>query len=536
MTGPFSLPELSRSHPPAFTTSLGCREWLSHLALANPTQAQGELLTQLNLLNRFELPMLERLRILDGLRESLQFVQEECAKRFAGRPLPLAPAEHAAFESNRLMLESFATGYLHCLQALLGGEQPDASGHASLIAERAMVALMGCQLDHYRAGLAIPAGFWRDLHRTYAAAERLGVAPEPVPDPQFDRQPVSPQAVFACSMLLHNSSPYELSARQLAIALRWLRHWSPISRVLNSPPTPMRLPAIGTDIAGAEPARHNVPDSPTTRWVEVEPLAGKLKRRISGLQQGVAPESLNLGDDCKQPACEQLLRHVYEHCCKGGVGRSQPRRGGQGDCRIAVGADAVYYYVAGEPFRQPLTSTSASKQQIDEIATFGRVSTRHEDKFSEQQGFTRETWQVIDESAGGLQLARAQSTPGSRIARGGLLAVAVPGTQGFMLAMVRWAMLAADGAVRAGVRVIPGAPVCITVRPAGLPFVKDKWRPAFLLPAIPSLQVNRTAIVQASWFRPERIIDLHAGPIRAMRLTHLVERGADFERVEFEPA
>ena len=87
----FDLPPTGTEQSPAFLTAITCQDWLATVPLANAVQAQSMLMRQLALLHRFTLPPSDRFTILEALRGPLGDVQDDAAKKFAGKPLPLAP-------------------------------------------------------------------------------------------------------------------------------------------------------------------------------------------------------------------------------------------------------------------------------------------------------------------------------------------------------------------------------------------------------------------------------------------------------------
>src|ERR1700694_2673552 len=89
------LPELSPGAAPEFVDAASCKAWLEHVPLANVGVAQQQLLGQVLEFNRFPISAANRLSVMEGLREAVNFVQVEQAKRFTNRPLPLAEAEAA---------------------------------------------------------------------------------------------------------------------------------------------------------------------------------------------------------------------------------------------------------------------------------------------------------------------------------------------------------------------------------------------------------------------------------------------------------
>ena len=82
-------------------------------------------------------------------------------------------------------------------------------------------------------------------------------------------------------------------------------------------------------------------------------------------------------------------------------------------------------------------------------------------------------------------------------------------------------------------RLWPGAPKTIALRPQSSAFAEDPPLPALLLLETP--EDKAALILPPRTFSPSRgLRSLDAGPERKFRLTRLLQRGADFERVAFE--
>jgi len=531
---PFKLPATGHDQPPAFVHARGCSEWLAAQPLANAAQSQAQLLRQLNLLNRHALVPGERLKILELLRDPIAYAQSESARKFAGRPLPLAPPEQAGLDANRALWQALQTGYLHCLAACLDGHG-ELRPHAALIAQRVIAALRAELLDIYRAPLDPPAQLWQLLHQVFVSAEGLDALAHPVNDSLQTRHPsTSVAAVYAQTLLLHRASPYELTARQLAMVERWLHRWGGKTAVLRAPPVEPRVPPMVVDVATDRPEAAAGAAGATLRWLDLSEFSRSIKRRIAHLQKGESPASLGLGEDCVQPGCELLLRQLYQQWFKGGAARLHQRRAGGGSCRLITGVDAIHYYISGKIFRQPGQGDAMSKSQADEIATFGRVATRHEEDYSQMHGYMIEQWRVLDESATGFRLARPVGQAGGRIGGGQLVAVMPEGGRAFVLAVARWSRITAEAELQAGIQALPGQPQCVALRGTGITAVNEKYRPGFVLPALPALHEPETVIVPAGWFRAGRIIELYDRNSRQIRLVQQIDRGSDFERCAFD--
>src|SRR5256885_7913781 len=171
------MPELSPSAAPEFVDAASCKAWLEHVPLANVGVAQQQLLGQLVQLNRFPISAANRLAVMESLREAVNFVQIEQARRFTNRALPLAEAEAAVFRDTDALWAQMRLSYLRCLDSA-------ASGDAALRAQAALICqrLLACaglrMFHHYRAYCEIPAEDWRGplkrLARTYGAESSRG--------------------------------------------------------------------------------------------------------------------------------------------------------------------------------------------------------------------------------------------------------------------------------------------------------------------------------------------------------------------------
>jgi len=209
------LPELSASAAPEFSDAATCKAWLENVPLANVAAAQGELLYQLREFNRFPTAAAPRLAVMESLREAVNFVQIEQAKRFTNRALPMAQAEAEIFETTVSLWEQMQLGYARCLDAALNGDAGTRS-QGALICQR-VLAYNGLKMfHHYRAYRQVPGIEWRALHEAYAYAEKLRVADTAVKDlMNRDVHDSSPRIAYARAILVGMANPNELGQRPL---------------------------------------------------------------------------------------------------------------------------------------------------------------------------------------------------------------------------------------------------------------------------------------------------------------------------------
>jgi hypothetical protein len=533
------LPELSESASPEFSDAATCKAWLENVPLANVAAAQAELTSQLEEFNRFPGAAAPRLAVMEALREAVNFVQIEQAKRFTNRALPMAQAEAAVFETTVALWDQMRVGYERCLAAALDRDAGTRS-QAALICQR-LLAYLGLKMFHHsRAYREVPPADWQALHRNFAAAESLDVAEDAVKDfLNRDIPDTSPRTAYARAVLMGMCNPNELSQRQLTFVAYLLERWASKLEVGTQPADDSEAisPLIADLASDACPQRAaDAPAAGEPRYLDTRKLAKSLRNRVALLRRGESPAKLALGEDCVQPSCEQLLIYLYRQWCQPRQPRASDRRAAGAKVEACAEMPAIHYYVSGRVFRPPAEQAELTQKQREEIATFGRVSTRDADDYSDAQGYVFEQWELEDESAQGMRIVRRAGRAGKRLSHGQLIGVRLVDGKQFMLGQVRWLMSAASGDLHAGVKLLAGLPSPLAVRATGLNVQQVTWSPALALSAVAALSAPPSLVLPSGWFKPKRVIELHGERASKARLTEVLDRGIDFERVAYEAA
>jgi len=531
-----SLPGLAADAAPEFTDPQTCKDWLANVPLANVGEAQRLLLDQVGEFNRLATKAANRLAVLEAVREAVNFVQIEQAKRFTNRAQPMIDAETAVFDDTIGLWEQMRTGYLRCLEASVAGEF-GMRAHAALICQRAL-AYSGLKMfHHYRAYRQVPGREWQGLHQVYAKAEALEVAEEKVTDYlNRDIHDTSPRIAYMRATLLGMANPNELAQRQLTFLAYLLERWAEKVEVATQAPDECDTPPLIADLDSERCPERGAGEAKDPRYLVVKRLSKSLRNRIALLRKGESPAKLALGEDCAQPACEQLMVFLYRQWCHPRAPRAAERKRVTDVAQACNDTAAIHYYISGHVFRQPGENKELTGKQRDEIATFGRVSTRDEDDYSVVHGFLLEHWQLEDESMQGLKMVRRAGNAGRRYAHGQLVGVRTADSKNYMLGQVRWLMSAENGDVYMGLKLLAGLPAATAVRPTGLNAAKEKYVQALSLTAVPALNAPPALVLPTGWYKPRRVIEVYLqAPIR-VQLTELVERGSDFERVLYEAA
>ena len=531
------LPELVAHASPEFIDEPACKAWLENVPLANVATAQRQLFEQVREFNRFPTKALVRLGVIETLRDAVNFVQIEQAKRFTNRALPMVDAEARIFEETIALWEEMRVGYMRCLEPVAEGE-PGLRGQAALVAQRALAYIGLKMFHHYRAYRQVPGRDWRLLHEAYAQAEVLGVADEPVKDYlNRDVHDTSPRIAYIRAVMMGACNPNELAQRQLTFVAFLLERWAEKVDISRRPIQEEDLAPMVIDLMSDRTAERSEDEDARVeepRYLGTQRLAKSLRNRIGLLRKGESPAKLALGEDCVQPSCEQLLVFLYRQWCQARPGRGQERRRIADAALACQGLPAIHYFICGRAFRQPGAQRELSQKQRQEIATFGRIRTSHEDDYGVAQGFALEQWRLENDSAQGLRMVRAATESGKRYSHGQLVSVRPVDSTNFMLGQVRWLMTADNGDLHAGVRLLPGLPAETAVRATGLNAIDAQYVQALSLTAVPALDAPPTLVLPSGWYKPKRVVEVYVDSAVRVRLTELIERGSDFERVAYE--
>jgi hypothetical protein len=274
------------------------------------------------------------------------------------------------------------------------------------------------------------------------------------------------------------------------------------------------------------------------RWFDVAELRASIKKRLVKLAEGAPPGELGLGSDCVMPGCAIVLEHAYQRWCKGVPLRKFERRPASGLCNLMGGVDIIHYQLSGKPFEQP--GAALSSRQHDEIALFGQLATHHVPAFAKEAGFMVEEWRLleewsqVDESATGLHVTRSLNQPGSRFGSGQLVAARLGQSKQFLLGWIRWVHVDAANTLHAGAHMFPGAPQVAAVRNRSSALNAEKFRPAFLLPAVPALKLPSRIILPPGMFRADLVVEVFTASLSRCSLLRLLERGSDFECAAYQ--
>ena len=528
------LPILTEDHKPRISDLKACKQWLAGLHLTNVQAAHIEISQQMQLFNQYNMPLRERLKIVELLRETIVYIQAGMAKRYEGKPVPFGAAEQQAWDSVCRLWQALTLSYQYCLQGCLEGDA-GVSEHVTLITQRCLRCTGLLMLEYYRAYRQVEEKLWQQLHSLYAYAESRGYAQTPVKDSLNTlAESSSCAAVYVQATLINLANPYQFSFRQLNLLDRWLDKWGARVAVNATRANSSEQVEVAVDLSGA--ANSTIAQTDSLRYLDMRRLSDGLRKRIQFLRKGGAPADLDIGKGCAQPDCEKFLALLHKQWCEMPSGRICQRRPSESAAQVSFGMPAMHFFINGKkPFEQADKSAGLDWKAVQELQMFGHLSEKTVDLRAEKLGFALETWQIQDESALGYCLTRP--VQGSdRISHHQILAFRPDDTSRFVLGIVCWLTLTDAGELVLGVRVLPGAPVAIGVKPAGANQAgQSKLVPALMLPKVAALKTEPSLIIPVGWFQPGKVLEVQVPAAQQVKLQALLDKGSDYDRVSYIP-
>ena len=519
------------SAPLQFQDAAGCMRWIASLPITNVQLAHQMVSEQVSSLAPAEIPALERLKILEALKETVNFTQTEVAKRYLGKPLPLDQADAIAWNSVTALWSTLGANYQRCLDAYRAGDLP-ISPFASLVTLRCLRTAGHSLFEHYQVYREPGAAAWRAFHQLFAFAEDHGISRMRVQDVFAQHDADSSCAeVYTHGLLAKLANPFSLSVRQMAFLRRWLDKWSSLVNLSAQPLPPGPIPPIAVDFNSDTAAvlAERVAPGTSVRYIDLEQIAKTLRQTINLLKQGQTPGKLGLGDDARQPGCESLIMLLYVQWCRAGALRTEERHPSDQPVEVCFGITDTHKLLGGEE-KAPAAAgfSSRDKWEMDNLGYSLRMSTT-----ASQTAFRKsESWRILNQSNSGFMCMLREPSGLLRMSHNQLLGVRRGANAADnRLGTIQWIKVNEQNECQCGIRMFAGAPKAISVRPSNFNLPgKQGFEQALLLPELATPATPLSVILPAGWFQTGRMIEIQGEKKQVAKLVNLIERGADFDR------
>jgi hypothetical protein len=514
----------------AFADLEGAKRWANALPLTNVAQVYEAVHGQLKALAAAEFPPRERATLAEVLRDQVAHLHTELARRYAGKPQPAVDRELEAADQAIALWSALWEQYSTCLKPLLEGD-PQLAGVKAKLLQRGIFVGKQLLLVHGLARRASPPALWQELHAYYRLAEILECAVTAVSD---DLMPnavgISCYSTYSHALLLGLADLCAMSVKQIELTDRWLGVWSrkvfPYAQQRETE-GPLLLIDLDAPAGAALAATAPVQTGAAVRFGYPGKLATSVRGRMKRLQTGANPAELQLGHDCSVEQCTTLLAHLDQHWC-------QIRREPGGVAKTSVelcggGINAAYFRIGGRTFDRKDPLGRMSFQGAQHLQTLGTLTDYDRGREDAERAFAWERWDGRYEWRDASLVRASPATHRWQLEQ----LATVKDDEQVRLATVTRVAQDAHGELALSLRLWTGAPRAMALRSLTTAMNEDVPIPALLFPEMPDEKA--CLLLPSRTFNPSRVLrSIEVGPERRFRLTRLLQRGADFERVAFE--
>ncbi len=522
------------------TSPEAAQAWIESLPLVDSAQVAQQLYQSLYTLNRMDLPVEDRLMLMELYRNPVASAANGLQHHFAHFSLPLRPRQKQLSDFLVQLYMEMAYGYKHVLRAALSGRKPWEDEGFLVTLERAIRYLGEVLLRCYQVYMPFPPGVWKEIHGLYHYAERHGQALTRLPDDS------SIVRAYLQTLMLGLCGPYQLPQNEChqvnAFLARWAHKVEISPRVGGIDPVGYFLLDLAADHPALPfPQDVSLRQSPTLRAVNAIELARVVHGFIARLQKGEPARQLDLGFECIGPQCTDTLKRMLRFWGLAGRRHFSRRRLRQ-PLSLCVGLNAVHFFMSGQQsFSPPHAATAVPENEalapnrfmLDPESLKSESTPAVADETPATEVFRVDSrWQVRDESAGGLSLVRSGDV-GLPMRIGDVLGIQNAAGSDWRIGVVRWVKSPDTRNVEVGVEMLAPHAQPLAVRPADSKDVP--YSQALLLPPIEAMHQPTTLLVPRGFCRTGQDMDVAEGdmPPRRVRVLNIVERTNAFAQVVF---
>ena len=489
--------------------------WLNALPLANSLEAARKLADAIAVLNSVKLAEDARLKLLDLYRATAKALLPSLQQQYVNKPLPLQDKGRQATSLARDLMTELANGYKLALVENLGRRISFGANKLAPLAIARAIEALGAKLDVcYETYSPTPEGVWIELHQLYWHAAQQNLHEQAI----ADDDKTSVNHLFKQVLLIALADPYRLQQGQLADVKTYLAKFGhqamlqPLGKAENT--HGLFLARLDEDKPPKALAHHTgVTDARTDIILNTIPLARTLHQHVQGLEAGTPLKQLGLPETAKLPAYRDMLKCLIKQwgiAPKRGFSRTPM----QADLFICSGISSLHQALSQNtlPDTSDDAETLITLQVSDAMQSAGSFQT-----------YNCASWQVLNESAGGVALATDAGSV-SKIRVGDIIGLGSGKKSGLGVAIVRWMQSTKDNNLALGAQMLAPQTEAIVIKPV-ISAPDALFQPALLLAAVPALDQPARMVAARGSFQPMREFEVR-GPsgIRSVRATCLIEQ------------
>lgn len=439
-----SIPEKKVSAWMAETTVPGTNSWLSRLPIADSRESARDLYQALYTLNRMELAPKNRMELMELYRMPVSQVTGQLQNRLASAPYPLSLQRFRLAEFIRDLQVEMAYGYKLALFDTETVKRP-VWGKSSIRAKaifRSVHYIGSVILRSMYCYLDFPADIWKELHALYRFAESSGCAEEPVAEFEGEESRTSTVSKrYKECLLLGLAGPFRLPHGLCKQVNSFVYRWADLATIDNYGDQGgldicqylIEMDRDQPAVCAARKRGTNNSAGGSKHMLDLTPLVDHVGSLLRQLKTGIPAKELDLGGECLDEACKDMLEHLLKNW-RGNKIRESARIPMNGLVSVCTGLGAIHHFVYHHQIVQDETK-NLTKGQKSPVLLSGD---KEENLSNHQAGFRVAKWEIVNASSGGA-LVKGHENSGISLWVGDLVALVDGGIHApIKLFTVRW--------------------------------------------------------------------------------------------------
>lgn len=508
------------------------QEWLDALPLANSPEAGRKLADGIAATNSVKLADQARCNLLELYRAAVHKLQASLQQVYLGKSLPLPEKSQHAAAILRDMYSELANGYKLILADLANRHTNLSSNKLAQLAMARAIESLGNVLEvFYETYAPTPSPLWAELHQLYWYAAKLNLhTMEIAAGTPVDQHSVN--AAYTQVLLLALADPYHLSQGQLSTVKTYLTQFGQQAVLQPLGPTENKHGLFLVRLDSAKPPQallhyQGVTDARSDILLNTIPLARALHKHLQELDAAMPLTKAGQAKGGSQTAQRELLKRLIKQW---GITpkRMFNRALGQSDVHICGGISALHHVLSAGQMKHAAAEPAPPLEVSDVRQT------------SAEPVYICERWLMLNESAGGVTLAKMPGSAG-KIKVGDIIGmdpgqVDAPGVTrgvGRGVALVRWMQSDAQNGVTVGAQMLAPQARAIAIKPV-ISAENALFQPALLLPEVPALKHAARIVAARGSFQPQREFEVRSqGLMRRVRAHQLIEHTDSLDMFTF---
>ena len=517
--------------------------WVQELSRDDIQEAQEEIIKALVSLNENKKTTLkERIQILTYLDEKAISLQESLCRDYLTHFETQDATEKLYLPTILSFWEEMAESYQLCVREF--AQNPSGKkiwDKLPILTARALHYYAMQVKWSYMRYFPAENQIWRNLGRLYLFAEREGFVQNTLRLYPHYHHDTTCQAEYLQPLLLQLASPESLLPAQINLIDHWLDSCGR-SVTLETEFRPHRQ-LYAVNLGDGKPGRklrRNMLGEKYRYW-GVGMLLVTISKTVEQLKEGEMPARLGLGEECRLPACLDLIELITSRWAGKGRTRVHERKVNVDSVEVLQGLKEILLHL--NPARRVEQVSKPSRESTD-IATavmdFKRSALDEENLESEPltgapdlfQTSPRE-WIMENESLSGFGAAFEAGSK-IRLKVGTLVGLRPESHKHFAIGVVRRINKDLSSRVHVGILTLTQTPILVELN-FSENAAKNKFMEAVYLPESSHSGLARSILMSTSAYVNGQIMQLVAqGKSYSIRLHQPLEQTAEYTRVNFE--